>query len=255
MKGLGVFPWTDGSQRRRARGHAQAEISKERKVESRPHVSERQLATVIAKIDSIRQKERRQIADELHDQMGQNLILASMKLGMLVSSASKEQAAVLQDVRELIAQSLNQVRSLIGGLYPDELHDVALGPALDGLLRETQRHYGLRCTADIGSVPVTLGHESQKTLLSAVRELLINVAKHAGVKEARVSLRCEDRDIVILVADEGCGFGSKQPEVPLKTIGLGLISLRERVARLGGSFRIDSHPGQGTKATITAPMR
>jgi signal transduction histidine kinase len=144
---------------------------------------------------------------------------------------------------------------LIGGLYPHELHGLAVGPALDTVLEETQRHYGLRCIADIGSVPFALGHESRKILFSGVRELLINVAKHAGVKEARVSLRCEDRNIVILVADEGCGFDPKQPEAPLKTIGLGLISLRERIARLGGSFRIDSHPGRGTKATFTVPVR
>jgi signal transduction histidine kinase len=215
---------------------------------------ERQLAAALAEIDRSREKERKQIADDLHDHLGQNLVLASMKLGILATSASNAQLGSIEDVRQLISESLDQVRSLITGLCLPQLCDPDLGSALGWLLGETQKLYGLRCTPNIAALPAVLDHESQRTLLAAVRELLINVAKHAGVKEARVSIQCEERKIIASVADRGCGFGSKQ-EASLKTLGLGLIRLRERVARLGGSFRIDSRPGQGTKATIKLPIK
>lgn len=214
------------------------------------------LAALVAEIERIRERERKQIADDLHDQLGQNLILATIKLGMLAGSVSHDQLRAIQDVRQLIAQSIDQVRSLISGLCPCESDDRDLGAALECLLEETQKLYGLRCAMDIGEISAALDHERQKILLSVVRELLINVAKHAGVKEAEVSLRCEDQKIVVLVADEGCGFDPKQPRPPrLKSMGLGLISVGERIARLGGSFSVDSRVGQGTKARISLPIK
>ena len=247
------FPSTNCRQLRKEGGERhQAVLSREWCVEPNGW----DLATLVAEIERVREKERKQIADDLHDQLGQNLILATIKLGMLAGAVSNDQLGVIQDVRQLIAQSIDQVRALISGLCPCESGDLDLGPALECLVEETQKLYGLRCVIDIWEISAALDHERQKILLSAVRELLINVAKHASVKEAQISLRCEDRKIVVLVADEGCGFDPKQPRPPrLKSMGLGLISVRERIARLGGSFSVDSRVGQGTKVRITLPIK
>lgn len=217
---------------------------------------ERRLSAIVAEAARVRERERKQIASDLHDYLGQNLVLATMKLGMLEASASEAQLRMLQDVRQLIGQSLGQVRSLISGLYSHELRDLDLRSALDWLFQRVQKLYDLRCVSQIPPLPVTLDCENQEVFLSALRELLVNVAKHAAVKETRVSVRREGGNIIALVADKGSGFDPKQKTFPaLKTGGFGLVRLRERIAFLGGSVQIDSHPGKGTKATIILPMK
>jgi signal transduction histidine kinase len=211
--------------------------------------------SLIAGISQVREKERQQIASELHDCLGQSLVLTKMKVSMLEDAALPQQTDLIRDIRDLLDQSLRQVRSLISGLHSDNLRDLDLCPAIESLLQYMKQHYDLRCLAHLTSPPVRINPENQELLLLAIRELLINVAKHACINEASVTVRGGGAQIIAIVADQGKGFDPKRKPFSSLTVGgFGLTGVRKRIALLGGSFKIHSHPGKGTKAVITLPL-
>jgi signal transduction histidine kinase len=178
-----------------------------------------------------------------------------MKVSMLEHAPSPQHTDLIRDIRDLLDQSLRQVRSLISGLYTDDLRDLDLCTAIESLLQYMKQHYDLRCLAHFTSLPVKITPENQEVMLLAIRELLINVAKHACVNEASVTVRGGGARIIAIVADQGKGFDPKRKPVSSLTAGgFGLTGVRKRIALLGGSFKIDSHPGKGTKAVITLPL-
>ena len=117
---------------------------------------------------------------------------------------------------------------------------------------DEQENLEVVAEADDGA-PKPLAHASRAILFRAVRELLINVAKHAGVGTAHVAARRTDDNLLITVSDAGVGFDQKQIEAKLRP-GFGLVSVRERLAFIGGSLALESVPGDGTLATLIAPL-
>ena len=219
------------------------------------NTNERALRALVAELGRAREQERQRIANDLHDNIAQNLALAVMKLAMLENSVPREQLPMVQEVHQLISEVIDETRSLVCDLYPHVLRDLGLAGALDWLVQHTATRYGLYCVADITSVPEKLKQDVQETLFQALRELLVNVAKHAQAKEARVFCRCEEDRLLAQVVDDGKGFdpGRLTLRDP-KTGGFGLFNIRERLALLNGNLQIDSAPGKGTKVAITLPL-
>ena len=213
------------------------------------------LRNLAAEISLTQEKERRQIADDLHDNIGQNLILAKMKLGELKALLPVQHSASIDQVRTLLDQSLDDTRSLIRDLCPQILYELGLEAAIDWLVEQTQTKYGLRCVVDAPPLRRPIREERRVILFQAARELLVNVAKHARATRVKVSLEEGDACVRIRVADDGCGFEPSLLTFPESTaMGFGLFSIRERVALLGGELRIDSSPGQGARVTVTVPV-
>jgi len=128
-----------------------------------------------------------------------------------------------------------------------------LSPALEWLGEEIERTFGLKVVTSDDGRPKPLSHEVRAILYRAVRELLINVAKHAHTDSARVESKSQDARIVIRVVDAGVGYD------PGRTVarahrGLGLITVRERLSLIGGSADVQSTPGGGTTALLSAPL-
>jgi PAS domain S-box-containing protein len=212
------------------------------------------LRNLAAEISLTQEKERRQIADELHDHIGQNLILGKMKLGELNALVPAQCAASIEQLRALLDQIIKDTRSLMRELCPQVLYELGLEAAIDWLVEQTQAKYGLRCVAEITPLRRPIREDRRVILFQATRELLVNVAKHARAKQARVILKGNETRITIQVADDGCGFDPSFLTLANSTArGFGLFSIRERVALLGGELQIDSAPGQGTRATVTVP--
>lgn len=212
------------------------------------------LRNLAAEISLTQEKERRQIADDLHDHIGQNLILAKMKLGELISLLPDQSSASMEQVRTLLDQSIRDTRSLIGDLCPQVLYELGLEAAIDWLVEQTQAKYGLRCVAEITPLRRPVREDCRLVLFQAARELLVNVAKHARAKQATVILKGDEARVTIRVMDDGRGFDPRFLSLPNSTArGFGLFSIRERVALLGGELQIDSAPGKGTRATVTVP--
>jgi PAS domain S-box-containing protein len=213
------------------------------------------LRNLAAEICQTQEKERRQIADDLHDHIGQNLILAKMKLGELGALLSGQCSDAIAQMRSLLDQSINDIRSLVRDLSPQVLYELGLEAALDGLAEQTQGKYGLRCSVQVMPLERPVREDIRVVLFQAARELLINVAKHARAKQARVTLKADKNHVTIQVADDGCGFDPTALTLPSSTArGFGLFSIRERVALLGGELHIDSAPDQGSRVTVTVPI-
>ena len=153
----------------------------------------------------------------------------------------------------LIDRANNAIRSLAAQLAPDVLHELGLSAALDWLGEEIERTFGLKVAIIDDGRPKPLAQEARSILYRAVRELLINVAKHARTDSATVECERSDGQIVVRVSDGGVGYdvtaasGARQR-------GLGLISVRERLSMIGGAVEMRSQPGGGTVAKLTAPI-
>jgi PAS domain S-box-containing protein len=212
------------------------------------------LRNLAAEVSLTQEKERRQIADELHDDVGQNLMLAKMKLGELNTVLPVPYSASIEQVRTLLDQSIKDMRSLIRDLCPQVLYELGLEAAIDWLAEQSQAKYGLRCAAEITPLRRAIREDRRVILFQAARELLVNVAKHARAKQATVILKGSEAAVTIQVVDDGCGFDSSFVTLANSTTrGFGLFSIRERLALLGGELQIHSAPGKGTRATVTVP--
>ena len=210
---------------------------------------------LFAEIGRVREEERQKIAGDLHDQIGQNLILAKMKLDALRSSLGSEYASLIGGISDLISCTIGDTRSLIHELHPEWLSQLGLREAVKWLVEQTQKKYGLRGVAEFTSLPKALKKDVQEVLFQAVRELLVNAAKHAAASEVRVLCACEKGWLRIHVIDNGVGFDPALRSSPNpKTGGFGLMIVRARLGLMGGSLHIDSCSGAGTRATIALPV-
>lgn len=197
------------------------------------------------------QRERRALAADLHDDVGQLLSLASIELAAQGDAKTPEQRqALLDQAAALVADARERVASLSFELSPPILHDVGIVAAAQWLAEDLERRYGLAVRVDARDDGLTPLDEALRiTLFRALRELLINVARHAGTADARVRIRCEDDGAEIEVEDAGVGF-----DPGAVNRGFGLRSVCDRVEHMGGSVRVVSSPGEGTRIRVRAPI-
>lgn len=201
----------------------------------------------------IHEKERRKIAMDLHDRIGQNL---SLSLKKIESLRSESKDAVLADrygdVADLLGQTINDTRSLTFELSPHILYDEGLEGALDWLCDKTEKDHAIRVEFldDLKEKPLSV--DSRILLYRCVRELLINSVKHSQAKNIRVSIERPADALRIEVCDDGSGFG---PDIGNdKKQSFGLSSVREQVKYHKGDLRIESAPGKGASVTIIYPI-
>ncbi|HEX7687079.1 MAG TPA: ATP-binding protein [Burkholderiaceae bacterium] len=210
-----------------------------------------QIYRLAIELESAEQRARQQIARDLYDDLGQTLIAARMFLEPL---AADERADVREHVNELMLlldQANRGVRSLGAQLAPAILDELGLGAALGWLARQIARQFGLEVAIEGDTDELPLSPEARTVSYRAVRELLINVAKHARTGRATVHIERQAREMVVEVTDAGVGF---DPALMRGSGGFGLSSIRERLACLGGSFDIHRKPGDGMVATIRVPL-
>jgi len=204
-------------------------------------------------------RERRTIAEDLHDDLGQILAVAKLKLSSVQMPGCDEEREVCQrqlnEIETMIDHSSKSVRSLSTQLSPPALYQSGLSGALEWLTEEMMRNYGLRVTLELDDI-LPLDEAVSSALFRTVRELLINIWKHSQVSDACVTLTLESisNTLIIGVIDDGVGFEVVQMLKPSAKHSYGLFSIRERLTFIGGSMRIDSEPGQGTRITLRVPL-
>lgn len=226
----------------------------ERRVAERTVLAERrssQLRALAAELVRAEDRERRRLAELLHDHVQQLLVGAKMQIGLVRTKSEESLQDELERIDELLLEALEATRSLSIELSPPILYDQGLAAALRwlaGRLKE-QHNFAAAVEADPAAEPED--EELRNLLFQAARELLLNVIKHAGVSSARVRSSIGDGKIVLEVVDEGSGFDPAKAEESRDSYGL--FQIRERIGTVGGEFQIDSAPGQGTHASITVP--
>ena len=231
------------------------DITSQREAEEALHVSREQLRQMSSKLAMVEEQERRRIAMEIHDHIGQSLAAAKLKLGMLRLTLSGEQAAAVDEIRDLLSQTLAQTRTLTFELSPTILYELGLGAAIEWLI-EQRSHYGVRFEF-VNQLPgLRLPRKTEIMLFQSVRELLANVIRHAAATQARLTLRRQNRDVVLEVEDDGIGFDFLQwTQRPDRDPSIGLLSVQERLDHLAGHTEIQSAPGRGTRVRLVAPSR
>jgi len=213
-----------------------------------------QLLSLASELSLAEERLRRRIATDVHDHIGQNLAISKIKLESLRKSMSSHELAVaLDEIRELIAQTIESSRSLTFELSPPVLYELGFEAAVEWLVRQARQQHGLSAEFKSDGRSKPLSHDVSVLLFQAVRELLVNVAKHAQAQNVTVRTRRVADEIQVIVEDDGVGFDtSKTTSRDYQTGGFGLFSIRERLRSIGGRFDIESRPGAGTRVTLAA---
>ncbi|MCL2330602.1 MAG: response regulator [Phycisphaerae bacterium] len=227
-----------------------------------------QLRAMTSDLTLTEQRERRRLASELHDYLAQLLVACKMKIRLLTnpgpgasslpssSSASLPPKQTLaKEINELLEQSIKYTRTLIAELSPTILYEVGLQAALRWLAEQMEAN-GLQVDVQEEDGVVSIPDDQAVLIFQTVRELLLNVAKHAMTPKATLKIQHpEANQLKITVLDHGVGFDTSAMEGPSAAGKYGLFSIRERLEALGGQFEIASEPGQGTQATLTVRLQ
>jgi signal transduction histidine kinase len=194
--------------------------------------------------------ERRLLARELHDEVGQSLSAILMETGNAeCADGSKELGVHLNSIRTLAEKTANEVRDLALLLRPSMLDDFGLVPALNWHGREMAKRTGLKVVVSADEAADDLPDEHTTCIYRMVQEAVNNAARHAHARTVEVAVRREPERVLFSVQDDGAGFDARVVR------GLGLLGMEERVRRLGGQLRLDSQPGRGTLISAELPLR
>ena len=202
------------------------------------------------------QRERRRIATDLHDYLAQLLVCARLKVSQSRGRMEdSELESWLGESDDILQQALTYTRSLVAQLTPMALHEFGLAAALKWLADQMRQQYRLSVRVDVQhGMSVTLPEDQSVLIFQSIRELLINVAKHARVDQAEVRMEQRNGRLVIAVIDEGLGSDTTTSPTPTLSSKFGLFSIGERMRALGGTFEFRSTHGKGTTATLTLPV-
>jgi signal transduction histidine kinase len=245
-----VLKSIDNARRERAFEAARAMAEElERRVAERTE----QLRMLASDLEAVEDRERRQVARDLHDDLGQTLAAARIRLATLCDDRRGDVKSKANEVGRLIDDASRSIRSLASQLAPAVLNELGIVAALDWLGDEIERTFGLKVKVVDDGSPKPLDQDARSIVYRAVRELLINVAKHAGTDAASVESETHDDLVVVRVSDQGRGYVPGAAATGAHR-GLGLISVRERLALIGGTADIRARPGGGTLGVLTVPL-
>ncbi len=229
----------------------------EQKVAKRTAALERraaQLRLLNSELSNVEQRERKRLSGILHDHVQQMLVAAKLKVSLIGRRGMEGSAEAIREIEDLLQDSIDSCRSLAVELSPPVLREDGLAAALEWLAGQMKGSHDLYLTVQIDAEAAQPDEATAILLYHAVRELLLNVIKHAEATEAHVRLARDTRGICIEVSDDGVGFDQQHLQAGIAHSGLGLFSIWERMEAAGGSMKIQSMPGSGTCITLKAPL-
>jgi signal transduction histidine kinase/ligand-binding sensor domain-containing protein len=201
--------------------------------------------------------ERKRIAAELHDGLGQNLLVIKNRalFGLMQPDDAPRAAEQLTDISTTVSQAIDEVRQIAANLHPYQLDRLGLTKALNAMVRKVGAAAQLEIACSLENVDGLLPPTAEINLYRIVQECLNNIIKHAAATEASVQLRRLPRSLQLTIEDNGCGFVSAVTQSHLdRKGGFGLTGLSERASLLRGTLDIDSAPGAGTRISFTMPL-
>lgn len=215
-----------------------------------------QLRALTRQLAEAQEVERKQLARELHDQVGQNLAGLGLNLNIIGSQLAETSLGTgpiqvhLADSLALVDQITEQIRDVMANLRPPVLDDYGLAAALHWYGARLAERTGLTVTVQGQGALPRLATSVENTLFRIAQEALTNVAKHARAGKVTVTLEMEDGNVRLVIADDGCGFDLTCLADPAGSHGWGVLIMAERAEAVGGWFRIESSPGQGTQVIV-----
>ncbi len=232
------------------------DITWEKQAEEELASYQENLRSLASELSLTEERERRRLAEFLHDEVGQTLALTKIKLGGLQQELSLSPLVhQVREVRGFLEQAIHSTRNLTFELSLPILYEMGLEEAVDWLAEQFQSQYDIAITVSRDEQPKPLTEGARVLLFRLVRELLTNVVKHAQARQAWISFSKENDHLRIQLRDDGIGFDvAEKLSFGASATGFGLFSVRERLSHLGGLLEVHSAPGQGTQVTITVPL-
>lgn len=211
---------------------------------------------MLAQTIAAQENERRRIARDLHDEVGQSLTSLLIGLRTVADADSLEASrSRAEELRIVTSNVLDDIKRLARGLRPSVLDDIGLVPALERLVQDFSRTHGLEVWLDAHGLTGTRFVETiEVTVYRLVQEALTNIAKHAEAQNTHVSIQRDGEQLRVEVQDDGRGFAAVSTKQLMLEGHLGLTGMQERVSLLGGVLVIESRPAQGTKVVATLPL-
>jgi PAS domain S-box-containing protein len=233
------------------------DITEQRQTEAKLDLTRRKLRALAAELTLLEERERRVIATQLHDQLGAVLAMGKVKVATLLKAiAGTPFAAPLEEIHRLVGEAVNETRSLTWELSPPVLYQLGLSAAIEWLCEETEKRNELTVRFTQEGEPMELSDERRFLVFSAVRELLLNVIKHAEARTVSIRLRWTETTVEVQVKDDGKGFDVAGVEMFRDAHrSFGLFNIQERVADLDGRVGITSSPGAGSAVSLMLPFK
>jgi signal transduction histidine kinase len=223
-----------------------------RLLEEQKHVME--TARVSRRMAQVQESERRALASELHDLVGQKLTALEINLNIVKSRlpcpVSSDATTRLDDSLRLVVETIGSIRNVMTELRPAVLDDFGLAPALRWYAEQFAARTGIAtAVAEKVAIP-RLAPKAEEALFRIAQEALANVAKYSRARSATLSLACASGRVCLAISDDGCGFDAAAAHAPATDHGWGFMIMRERASAVGARVRIDSGPGRGTRVTV-----
>lgn len=216
--------------------------------------SEQQIKTLLDRVIAIQEQERRRLALDLHDQLGQQLTTLRLALTALRDATNEhERSRHFDHVDQIVLQLDRDVDFLAWELRPPALDEIPLIAVVAEFVQQWSQRTGVM--ADFHHVPTDLARLSGETaanLYRIVQEALNNVAKHSRAQKVSIIFERRGNDLILIVEDDGVGFDSADQRVRRR--GIGLAGIQDRTAAISGTFEIESSPGKGTTLFVRLPV-
>lgn len=229
------------------------DVTESRRIQEEVSTSRQRLRDMAAQSEAMREYERKSIAREVHDELGQVLTALRMDLTFLdlrFGAEAPELQAKFRDMRGLVDRAIQGVRNVATNLRPSAL-DMGLIPAIEWVCGEFTRHTGIPCAVLVEGQGLELPEARAIGLFRIVQESLTNVTRYAQAQRVQVTLRGQEETLTLQVQDDGLGF---DPEAARRRNAFGLLGMQERALALGGTLQVHSARGQGTTIRVTVPL-
>ena len=232
------------------------DISRRKQTEVAGLERQAQLRALAYEISVAEERERRRIAEGLHDEIGQALAIVKLKLGELAHSPGEPASpGLIEELRVVLDQAARATRSMTFELSPHVLHQLGLEAAVESLGKRLERVYGLRFRCERDAQPIALPEEMLVILFRVVRELLLNVHKHAQARNALTAVHRIADQVVVRVEDDGVGFApGKLSPAFTPNGGFGLFSAAAQIQALGGHIEVDTTHRPGSRIVVSVPL-
>jgi PAS domain S-box-containing protein len=233
------------------------DISERLRGEQTLHEQAQQLRRLSRRLLEAEEVERRRLARELHDRVGQNVTALNLNLNLLRPALSPDSlqrtSTCLDDCDALLAETGQLIRNVMADLRPPGLDELGLAAALSGHARQIAARSGFSVTVTGTEKTPRLPPETEIALFRVAQEGLTNIAKHARATEVVISFQPAPDKLTMVVADNGVGFDPAAAPSSYTTPHLGLPSMRERAESVGARLHVESAPGRGTRVIVRAP--
>jgi two-component system, NarL family, sensor histidine kinase UhpB len=235
------------------------DVTERKQVEKTLREQREQLRTLSVQLSEAEEGERRRIARELHDQVGQNLTVVGINLNVLRSMLPAEgmnpvPSRLLEDSATLVEQTTEYTRSLMSDLRPPDMDDYGLVASIRWYSERFSLRTGVEVVMEGKNIHPRPAAAIENNLFRIVQEALTNISKHARAATVKVDIEAMEGTLRVRIEDDGVGFDPDRPKKAGEHHGWGLMTMAERAEVIGGRFSLESRTGRGTVVSVEVPL-